>query len=333
MVKAFVFGKFLPFHKGHEAMIRFALTKCDWLTVLVCCSDKENIPDSVRKNWIEKTFIANKNIEVKCLNYAEKELPNTSVSSKDVSKIWSQKFKTLFPDYNLLVSSEPYGNFVAAFMGIKHIAFDLPRKTIPISATRIRSDLFENWNFLPDSVKPDFAIKVVLLGTESTGKSTLTKRLSQHYNCNAVMEAGRDLIPDSNTFVFEDLNLVAQEHAKRIEEAVLGESPLIIIDTDIHITMSYAKFMFGKLYLPNKNIYQSNKANLYLYLKNDASYVQDGTRLSEVDRNLLDASHRLILKKHNIEFMEISGDWEDRYEMALKFVDELIAGEVGNYTM
>jgi HTH-type transcriptional repressor of NAD biosynthesis genes len=25
MIKAFVFGKFYPFHKGHEAMINFAL--------------------------------------------------------------------------------------------------------------------------------------------------------------------------------------------------------------------------------------------------------------------------------------------------------------------
>jgi HTH-type transcriptional repressor of NAD biosynthesis genes len=56
MVKAFVFGKFLPFHKGHEAMINFALSKCDLLTVLVCCSDKENISDTVRSSWIEKTF-------------------------------------------------------------------------------------------------------------------------------------------------------------------------------------------------------------------------------------------------------------------------------------
>ena len=56
MIKAFVFGKFLPFHKGHEAIINFALTKCDFLTVLVCCSDKENITAMTRQKWIEKTF-------------------------------------------------------------------------------------------------------------------------------------------------------------------------------------------------------------------------------------------------------------------------------------
>lgn len=77
MTKAFVFGKFLPFHKGHEALINFASSKCDYLTVLVCCSDKEHIPDVVRKAWIEKTFECQANIEVKVFNYLESELPNT----------------------------------------------------------------------------------------------------------------------------------------------------------------------------------------------------------------------------------------------------------------
>jgi HTH-type transcriptional repressor of NAD biosynthesis genes len=55
MIKAFTFGKFLPFHKGHEAMINFALTECDFLSVLVCCSDKENINGEVRKKWIDNS--------------------------------------------------------------------------------------------------------------------------------------------------------------------------------------------------------------------------------------------------------------------------------------
>jgi HTH-type transcriptional repressor of NAD biosynthesis genes len=79
------------------------------------------------------------------------------------------------PDYSLLITSEEYGNFVATFMNIQHIAFDIPKKLFPVSATAVRNDLFANWKFLPDSVKPDFAIKVVILGTESTGKTTLTE--------------------------------------------------------------------------------------------------------------------------------------------------------------
>jgi len=234
MSKAFVFGKFLPFHKGHEAMIQFALTQCDLLSVLVCCSQSEPIPASVRKNWIQQSFASNPRLEVLSLDYDENELPNTSVSSESVSEIWAKIFTDFFPEHDLVITSEPYGAYVAAFMGIRHIAFDMPREIVPISATAIRNNLFAHWHFLPDSVKADLTIKVVILGTESTGKSTLTQRLAAHYTATSVSEAGRDIVPDSKAFEFEDLHLIAQEHAKRIEEAVLDKSPLVIIDTDIH---------------------------------------------------------------------------------------------------
>ena len=94
-----MFGKFLPFHKGHEAMINFALRHCDFLTVLVCASDKETISGGLRKGWIEKTFPAQKNVEVRVLDYKEEELPNSSVSSTEISRIWATVFKELFPDY------------------------------------------------------------------------------------------------------------------------------------------------------------------------------------------------------------------------------------------
>lgn len=324
MVKAFVFGKFMPFHKGHEAMINFALTKCDFLTVLVCCSDKENIPATTRQKWIEKSFETENKIEIKSYNYSESELPNTSVSSQEVSKIWSAKFKEFFPDYDLVITSEEYGNYVASFMKIEHIPFDIPKQLFPVSATAVRNDIFTNWKFLSDSVKPDFAIKVVVLGTESTGKTTLTERLAKHFNCSSVKEAGRDLVANSNSFEFDDLRLVASEHAKRIDKAVLEQSPLIIIDTDIHITKSYASFIFDKTLEVESKIYNSNKADIYLYLNNDVEYVQDGTRLSESDRNLLDISHRQILQQHNIDITEITGYWEQRFDKAVTTIKQLI---------
>ena len=44
---------------------------------------------------------------------------------KDVSSVWSERFKEIFPDYDLVITSEEYGDYVASFMGIKHIAFDI----------------------------------------------------------------------------------------------------------------------------------------------------------------------------------------------------------------
>jgi len=324
MIKAFVFGKFNPFHKGHEAMIKFALSKCDFLSVLVCSSDKENIPCEIRGSWIRKTFEKMPNVEVRVFDYLESELPNTSVTSESVSEVWAKIFQKQFPDYSLLITSEDYGILVADYMNIEHIAFDKPRSNFPISATAVRNELFKNWQFLPDSVKPYFAIKIILLGTESTGKTTLAEWLKNHFKCSLVSEAGRDLIPDSNEFCFEDLQLVVNEHARRIDLAVIADSPLVIIDTDIHITKSYSMFCFEKELEVAPEIYNANKANLYLYLNNDVEYFQDGTRLSKEERDLLDASHRNVLAHHGIEVIEISGGWEERFDRAVECISEIL---------
>lgn len=331
MTKAFVFGKFLPFHKGHEAMIHFALAQCDWLIVLVCCSDRESIPGPIRAGWIKNTFSSRNDMRVEVFNYSEKDLPNTSESSEAVSAVWANIFKKLFPDYSIVVTSEPYGDFVAGFMGIRHISFDADKQLFPVSATAIRNDIFGNWMFLPEAVKPAYTTKVVILGTESTGKTTLAERLSKHYNCSCVLEAAREIIANSNAFSLDDLQLVAKEHAKAINRAVFSGSPLVIIDTDIHITQSYSKFVFGKTLDLSADIYNSNKADLYLYLNNDVEYWQDGTRLNERQRNALDISHREVLSAHNIDIVEISGDWPLRFAKAVEQIDRLLERKKPRY--
>jgi len=71
-------------------------------------------------------------------------------------------------------------------------------------------------------------------------------------------------------------------------------------------------------------IYQTNAADLYLYLCNDAMHAQDGTRMHEAERNALDRSHRAVLKQHGISFIEIQGDWEARFERAKMTIDEML---------
>jgi HTH-type transcriptional repressor of NAD biosynthesis genes len=324
MCKAFVFGKFMPFHSGHEAMIRFALSHCDHLTVLICCSDKELLPGSSRKQWIDCTFEAVPNIDIVIFDYEEEELPSTSVTSSEVSRLWSEKFKELVPEHSVVVTSEPYGDLVAQFMGIRHIPFDMDKKLYPVSATKIRADAFGNWDYLPECVKEDFITKVVILGTESTGKTTLTNQLAQYFQSAAVQEVGREIIPDSQSFSMEDLQQIALVHAERIADASVGKSPLLIIDTDIHITLSYAQFTFDELPAVDEVIYKRNKADLYLYLNNDVPFVQDGTRLMEKDRDALDHYHRATLKQFNIKYEEITGNWDERFKRSVALIEKLI---------
>ncbi|GAA4164169.1 multifunctional transcriptional regulator/nicotinamide-nucleotide adenylyltransferase/ribosylnicotinamide kinase NadR [Chryseobacterium ginsenosidimutans] len=322
-MKGFVFGKFYPFHIGHQKMIEFALEKGS-VTVLVCAEEKEKIDGNIRKEWIKETFKDNKNLKVKVFKYNENDFPNTSVSDWEVSKIWSEVFKEYFKEEEFLVTSEEYGEMLSMIMDIDHFMFDENRESIQISASEIRENLFENWKYLPLSVQKYFALKVVFLGTESTGKTVMTNNLSEYFKSNKVSEAGRDLISDSKEFDFNDLEKVYTEHANRIENVNYQESFLTLIDTDIHITKSYAEFIFGKKLSVPEEIIEKNKADLYLYSTKDAEYIQDGTRLEIDERNKLDESHRNILKEENIDFLEVSGSWDDREKMAVENIKNLI---------
>ncbi len=323
MKKGLVFGKFLPFHKGHKSMIDFATAHCDQLIVLVCGSDKENIPTEIRVNWLRKTFRKKSNIIIQEFNYLETELPNTSTSSRVVSELWASKFREILPYIDILITSEKYGDYVAEYMNIKHIFFDEQRKKHNISSSMIRPNPFKYWDFIVDAAKPFYQKKVVLLGTESTGKTTLSKTLSQYFQAALVTEAGRDLIEDSNDFSISDLEKVAYQHSVNIKKASKKNTPIIIIDTDIHITQSYAKHQFNEYLKIEPSIYQLNKADLYLYLNNDVPFVQDNTRMSEQLRNQLDISHRNTLKDFDINYHEIKGKWASRMNTAIGLVENL----------
>jgi HTH-type transcriptional repressor of NAD biosynthesis genes len=69
----------------------------------------------------------------------------------------------------------------------------------------------------------------------------------------------------------------------------------------------------------------ANDFDLYLYLDEDASYVQDGTRLPEADRNKLNESHKQELISRGINYVLIKGnDWEERFKKAVEVVNEFI---------
>ena len=95
------------------------------------------------------------------------------------------------------------------------------------------------------------------------------------------------------------------------------------MDTDVHITQSYAQFMFGRYLELPETIYAKNHADHYYYLTAEALYEQDGTRLNEMDRNTLNKNHLSTLAHFNIPFKTISGTWNERFEALRSYIQKL----------
>lgn len=324
MIRGLVVGKFLPFHLGHKALIEFANKRCNHLTVLVCASNRENLPGQVRAGWIRSSLSDKTNIEVQVFEYDEDILPNTSVSSRKVSNVWAHAFMKELGEIDMVFTSEPYGEYLAEYMGIEHILFDMEREKVPVSSSLIKSSAYEYWHFLSDPVKKQYQKKVVFLGTESTGKSSISQALSKLFKSTLVKEIGRDIIPDSQKFTKDDLIQVARTHANNIKIASEQLAPLVLIDTDIHITQSYSKFKFGEYFETSADIKNLNQADLYIYLAYDFPFQQDGTRLSEKNRNLLDKCHQETLNDSGINYKLVGGNWDERFITCLDLVSECL---------
>ncbi|HSC40241.1 MAG TPA: adenylyltransferase/cytidyltransferase family protein, partial [Chitinophagaceae bacterium] len=171
MKTGLVLGKFLPLHKGHMALVEFALQHCDRLIVLVCATAKESIPGDTRRQWLQATYHHQPRIQTQLLEYNDEHLPNTSVSSREASRLWAAQIGRAVPGIDILFSSEPYGDYVAEYLKIEHQCFDIARIQVPICASAILQHPIRNWEFIAPAARSFFVKKICISGSESTGKS------------------------------------------------------------------------------------------------------------------------------------------------------------------
>jgi HTH-type transcriptional repressor of NAD biosynthesis genes len=75
-------------------------------------------------------------------------------------------------------TSEAYGDELARRLGARHVAMDPPRAAHPVSGTAVRADPVTHWSALAPCVRGHLAWRVVLVGAESTGKTTLAAAIA-----------------------------------------------------------------------------------------------------------------------------------------------------------
>ncbi len=324
--RGLVIGKFYPFHNGHKLLIETGLKHSNSLTVIVCQTERYKIPAEIRAGWIKSTF---PHVEVKILNHSA----SLDSDSPDISKIWAEltiKFLGYSPD--IVFSSELYGKPYALGMGSKHLLVDLKRINIPISATKIRSDIDKYWKYLPASTKEYFTQKIVIVGAESTGTTTLSQDLARHYNTVWIPEYGR-LYYEGKMFS-KDLDIWTTDefvhiaHSQnQLEDALIrrANNHLLICDTDAFATTLWHERYLRRVSSEVEKIVKKDKPLLYILTDIDIPFVQDGTRDGESIRSQM--HHRFIekLNQNHLKYIIISGSREKRLKEAVNKIDKEVA--------
>lgn len=334
--QGFVFGKFMPMHYGHIHMIETAIKNCEHVTILVCSLQSEPIPGFLRYQWMCTYFNPKFNSNV-TVGYVTDEVPQYPHEHPDFWNIWTALFKRNIPaDTDVVFTSEDYGYEVAARLGIRHEIVDIDRSVVPVSGTKIRTNPLEHWSYIPDCVKSYFAKKVVLVGAESTGKSTLAKAIAEHYGVHCMDEYGREycekLAPDAKLTSSDFINIARGHNYRYFEEERRG-AKLMVLDTDLIVTEAYGKMYLGEspAYVTELNrmihggVHHATIPNLfYLVTDNVVPWEEDGTRIY-LKKEQREEHQKIILdtlKKYNCEYTFVLGNTvEERLVNAIAAID------------
>ena len=162
----------------------------------------------------------------------------------------------------LVATSEPYGAELARRLGAAHLLVDQGRVTHPVSGTAVRADLVGCWAHLRGPVRAGLAWRVVVLGAESTGTTTVSRLLAARLRAQGgnwsetawvpeygrtyteerlavqrvlYAHAGRELPVGVADLVWtdEDFTAVAQRQQELEDRGAAAGSPLVVCDTDV----------------------------------------------------------------------------------------------------
>ncbi|NDE09994.1 MAG: ATPase [Chitinophagia bacterium] len=184
-------------------------------------------------------------------------------------------------------------------------------------------------------------IKVVVIGPESTGKSSLCEQLANHYNTEWVKEYAREyLLANGTEYSYDNLleiaegqfaleNAAIQAAKDKIKNAnesnSTSSSELILIDTNMYVLKVWCEFVFDKCHPWILNQIVENSYDLYLLCNIDLPWVKDELReYPDLEiREKLYHHYKDLLINQSTPWVNISGNYQQRLEVAIKAIDSV----------
>lgn len=340
-----IIGKFYPPHAGHRHLITTAAEQSVKLAVVVLGNRFENITVGDRVRWLAA--------EVEGTNVRVLGMPNDCPEDYASAVIWKAHNEALRMALELngitavdaVFSSEEYGTRLAGAFGASHVMVDAARTAYPVSGTLCRDDLSAAWRNIIKPARQDMAVRAILVGAESTGTSTLTRALTEHYRSRYpelvdVPEYGRqytydkfaaargqdpDAVVSDLVWTAEDFTVIG-ERQNEMENEAAARCPLVIADTDSLATTLWERYYLGE---GNHGSYraldQLPRRDIYLITDHEGvAFEDDGWREGEHRRAEMTEWFEEELTAAGHSWILVSGTPTERLATATTIIDLII---------
>lgn len=314
-----VLGKFMPPHLGHCYLVDFARRYADELTVVVGSLASEPIEGTLRVNWMRDLFP-----QVRIVHLTD-ENPQLPEEHPDFWNIWKRSLELVVArPIDLVFAGEDYGGRLAEVLGAQFIPVNGMRSLVPVSGTQIRRNPGACWSYLPAPVRAHFVRRVSVFGPESTGKSTLARRLAEHFQTLWVPEYARGWLEARGGQVrSEDLAVISRSQ-RAAEDALARQcGPLLFCDTDPSATPLWSEELFGSCDTVLEQTVGSY--DLTLLCAPDVPWVEDCVRYRPHGGMAFWERCRLRLEGEGRRVVQLSGGWDKRWETAVSAVNHLLS--------
>lgn len=347
-----VIGKFYPPHEGHHLLISTAAACSDQVTVLVLSHEVESIPHADRLEWLREVHAHEPHVTfhgviddhpVDFTSAAIWDL-HEAVFRAGVAAVTSEPVTAVF-------SSEEYGPELARRLGAVAVPVDDDRGLAPVSGTAVRADPIAHWARLSPPVRAWLALRVVVLGAESTGTTTvshalvdalrarggahgLTQWVPEHCRTLAISKLAADRAaavlggvapPEMADLVWHSEEFVAMARQQNALEDAGARSggPVLVCDTDAFAVAIWHERYRGHVDPEVEGL--ARRHPLYLLTHDDdVPFEQDGFRDGEAIRPWMTGRFEDALTDTGRKFVVLEGSLEERVATALSAIDALI---------
>ncbi len=166
---------------------------------------------------------------------------------------------------------------------------------------------------------------IVITGAESTGKSTLTERLANHFKVPFIPEIAREYVEVlGRKYNYSDIENIAKIQVEQFKELVNIDSEYIFLDTWLIVTKIWFEFVYHKSPDWMINEIQNTKIDLFLVCDIDLPWIADPVRENGGEnRKILQNKYIENITEFNFKYKIVSGFEDKRFLNALKYISEL----------